>query len=49
MALGHWILGIEAPLIVPVHRARPSANAGADLWHNFMAIFSPETRALGQA
>lgn len=41
MTLGHWIMGIEAPLNAEYigHRF---AMAGGDLWFNFMAIFGPE-------
>lgn len=41
MTLGHWIMGIEAPLSAEYigHRF---AVAGSDLWYNFLAIFGPE-------
>ena len=41
MTLGHWILGIEAPLNAE-YIGKAFANAGADLWYNFLAIFGPE-------
>lgn len=41
MTLGHWIMGIEAPLTAEYigHRF---AVAGGDLWANVMALFGPE-------
>ena len=41
MTLGHWIMGIEAPLN-PEYIGRAFGNAGQDLWHNVLAIFGPE-------
>ena len=41
MTLGHWLLGIEAPLTAE-YIGRAFANAGHDLWYNFMALFGPE-------
>lgn len=41
MTLGHWIMGIEAPLN-PEYIGRAFADAGGDLWFNFMAVFGPE-------
>ena len=41
MTLGHWIMGIEAPLNAE-YIGRAFSNAGGDLWYNFMAIFGPE-------
>lgn len=41
MTLGHWIMGIEAPLN-PEYIGRAFSHAGHDLWHNFMALFGPE-------
>lgn len=41
MTLGHWIMGIEAPLNAE-YIGRAFADAGGDLWFNFMAIFGPE-------
>lgn len=46
MSLGHWIMGIEAPLTAEYigHRF---AVAGGDLWYNFMALFGPEKARWG--
>jgi uncharacterized protein len=41
MSLGHWMLGIEAPLNAE-YIGRAFAHAGRDLWFNFMALFGPE-------
>jgi len=41
MSLGHWILGIEAPLNAE-YIGKAFAHAGRDLWFNFMALFGPE-------
>ena len=41
MTLGHWIMGIEAPLNAE-YIGRAFADAGGELWFNFMAIFGPE-------
>ncbi|GAB1361611.1 DUF2062 domain-containing protein [Rhodobacter sp.] len=41
MTLGHWIMGIEAPLNAE-YIGRAFADAGGDLWYNFMALFGPE-------
>lgn len=41
MTLGHWILGIDKPLTAE-YIGMAFANAGADLWFNFTAIFGPE-------
>ena len=41
MSLGHWIMGIEAPLNAE-YIGRAFADAGGDLWYNFMALFGPE-------
>ena len=38
MTLGHWIMGIEAPLTAE-YIGRAFAHAGRDLWHNFLAVF----------
>ena len=39
LQLGHWMLGIEAPLsAVVVFNA--FGDAGAELWHNFTAVFT---------
>ncbi len=40
MTLGHWIMGIEAPLTAE-YIGRAFANAGEDLWFNFLAMFGP--------
>jgi uncharacterized protein (DUF2062 family) len=40
--LGHWILGIEAPLNAK-YILGALENALHDLWFNFMALFGPET------
>ena len=39
--LGHWMLGIEAPLNAK-YIFSALENAGHDLWFNFMALFGPE-------
>ena len=41
MSLGHWILGIEAPLNAE-YIGKAFANAGSDLWFNIVSIFGPE-------
>ena len=41
MSLGHWIMGIEAPLNAE-YIGRAFSNAGGDLWFNFLALFGPE-------
>lgn len=41
MTLGHWIMGIEAPLNAEYIGAA-FADAGRDLWFNFTALFGPE-------
>jgi uncharacterized protein (DUF2062 family) len=41
MTLGHWIMGIEAPLNAH-YIGRAFAEAGHDLWFNFMALFGPQ-------
>lgn len=41
MTLGHWIMGIEAPLN-PEYIGHAFAEAGHDLWFNFLALFGPE-------
>ena len=40
MTLGHWIMGIEAPLTAE-YIGRAFGNAGEDLWFNFLALFGP--------
>ena len=39
MSLGHWIMGIEAPLTAE-YIGQAFAQASGDLWHNFLAIFT---------
>jgi uncharacterized protein (DUF2062 family) len=39
MTLGHWLLGVEAPLTAE-GIARAFGYAGRDLWQNFVAIFT---------
>jgi hypothetical protein len=41
LTLGHWIMGIEAPLNAE-YIGHAFANAGGDLWFNVKAIFGPE-------
>jgi uncharacterized protein len=41
MSLGHWILGIEAPLNAE-YIGKAFTNAGRDLWFNITSIFGPE-------
>lgn len=41
MTLGHWIMGIEAPLTAE-YIGRAFADAGSDLWYNVTALFGPE-------
>ena len=41
MTLGHWIMGIEAPL-TGKYIGHAFAEAGHDLWFNFLALFGPE-------
>lgn len=40
MTLGHWIMGIEAPLTAEFI-GRAFGSAGQDLWFNFLAMFGP--------
>ncbi len=40
ISLGHWMLGIDSSLS-PEAIGAAFANAGRDLWHNFLAIFTP--------
>lgn len=40
MTLGHWIMGIEAPLTAE-YIGSAFASAGEDLWFNFLAMFGP--------
>ncbi len=46
MSLGHWIMGIEAPLNAE-YIGSAFANAGQDLWFNFTALFGPEKARWG--
>ncbi len=46
MSLGHWIMGIEAPLNAE-YIGSGFANAGQDLWYNFTALFGPEKARWG--
>ena len=41
MSLGHWIMGIEAPLNAR-YIGHAFAEAGHDLWFNFLALFGPQ-------
>jgi len=41
MSLGHWMLGIEAPLNAE-YIGSAFVNAGRDLWLNVTALFGPE-------
>jgi uncharacterized protein (DUF2062 family) len=41
LSLGHWIMGIKAPLSAK-YIGRAFADAGNDLWFNFLAIFGPQ-------
>lgn len=42
MTLGHWLLGIEAPLTAE-YIGTAFANAGHDLWFNVRALFTHDT------
>ena len=46
MTLGHWLLGVEAPLTAE-GIASAFGHAGADLWRNFLAIFTTDTMHWG--
>lgn len=46
MTLGHWIMGIEAPLNAE-YILGAFSNAGQDLWYNFSALFGPEKARWG--
>jgi uncharacterized protein (DUF2062 family) len=46
MTLGHWLLGVEAPLSAE-GIARDFGSAGGDLWRNFMAIFTDDQMQWG--
>ena len=41
MTLGHWIMGLEAPLNAE-YTGHAFGEAGHDLWFNFLALFGPE-------
>lgn len=41
ISLGHWMMGIDTPLTAEAI-GDSFADAGRDLWHNFLAIFGPE-------
>ncbi len=41
MTLGHWIMGIEAPLNAK-YIGHAFGKAGHDLWFNFLALFGPQ-------
>jgi uncharacterized protein (DUF2062 family) len=41
MSLGHWIMGIEAPLNAR-YIGHAFAEAGHDMWFNFLALFGPQ-------
>lgn len=41
MTLGHWLLGVEAPLTAEAI-AGAFGHAGVELWHNFIAIFTSD-------
>lgn len=41
LSLGHWIMGIEAPLNAK-YIGHAFGKAGHDLWFNFLALFGPE-------
>ena len=46
LSFGHWILGIEAPLSAR-GIGKAFANAGEDLWRNFIAIFTDDKMQWG--
>ncbi|WP_225026265.1 DUF2062 domain-containing protein [Xinfangfangia pollutisoli] len=41
MSLGHWIVGIEAPLNAE-YIGKAFANAGSDLWFNVQSLFTSD-------
>lgn len=41
VALGHWLLGIHTPLSAEMV-GEAFAQAGIDLWHNVIALFTPD-------
>ena len=46
ISLGHWILGIQSPLSAEAI-GMSFADAGSDLWRNFLAIFTDATTHWG--
>ena len=46
MTLGHWLLGVEAPLSAK-EIGRAFGNAGNDLWRNVVAVFTDERMQWG--
>lgn len=42
ITLGHWMVGVDTPLSSEAIGAA-FANAGSDIWRNFMAIFNDDT------
>lgn len=46
MTLGHWLLGVEAPLSAK-EIGRAFGNAGHDLWRNVVAVFTDERMQWG--
>ena len=46
MTLGHWLLGVEAPLSAK-EIGRAFGNAGHDLWRNVVAIFTEDRMQWG--
>lgn len=46
MTFGHWLLGVQAPLSAE-GIAVAFGHAGADLWRNFLAIFTEDTMHWG--
>jgi len=43
LTTGHWLLGVRPNNIEHQSLGGKFAAAGADLWHNFVALFTPET------
>ena len=46
MTLGHWLLGVEAPLSAK-EIGRAFGNAGHDLWRNVVAVFTDDRMQWG--
>ena len=46
MTLGHWLLGVEAPLSAK-EIGRAFGNAGNDLWRNVVAVFTDDRMQWG--